>query len=68
VNSIASEITEEISVFFEDLNIDAGTGEQEAQHHAGRAATGYAASGLDGLRIWIFCGHGGLPLAGFLIL
>jgi hypothetical protein len=54
VNGIASEITEEIGVFFEDLDVDAGTGEQETQHHSGGAAASYAASGLEGLRIGIF--------------
>jgi hypothetical protein len=30
VDGVASEITEEIGVFFEDLDIDTGAGEQEA--------------------------------------
>jgi hypothetical protein len=57
VNGIASEITEEIGVFFEDLDVDAGTGEQEAQDHSGGATTGYATCGLEGFGIWVFCGH-----------
>jgi hypothetical protein len=57
VNGIASKIAQEIGVFFEDLNVDTGTGEQKAQYRAGRAAAGYAARGLDGLRIGIFCRH-----------
>jgi hypothetical protein len=64
VNGIASEITEEIGVFFEDLDVDAGTGEQEAQHHAGGATASYAASGLEGFGIWIFCGHWRAPCLG----
>jgi hypothetical protein len=58
VNGIASEIAEKVGVFFEDLNIDTGAGEEEAQDHAGGSAAGYAARGLEGLRIGIFCGHG----------
>ncbi len=51
MDGIAPEVPEEIGVFFEDLHVDAGASEQEAQHHAGRSATGYAARGLDGLGI-----------------
>src|ERR1700745_3115975 len=51
VNGIASEITKEIGVFFEHLNIDTGAGEQEAQNHPRRSAPGYAAGGLQALRV-----------------
>jgi hypothetical protein len=57
VDGIASKITEEIGMFFEDLNIDTGTGKQETQNHASRSAADYTASGLDGLGIWIVRGH-----------
>jgi hypothetical protein len=51
VDGIASEITEEVGVFFEHLNIDTGAGEQEAQHYTRRSGAGDAARGLDGLGI-----------------
>jgi hypothetical protein len=51
VNGIAAKITEEIGMFFEHLNIDTGAGEQEAQNHSRRSAAGYAARGLQGLRV-----------------
>jgi hypothetical protein len=68
VNGIASEITEKIGVFFEDLDVDAGTGEQETQDHSGGSAAGYAARSLEGFGIWIFCGHWRAPFGSALIL
>jgi hypothetical protein len=64
VDGIASKITEEIGMFFEDLNIDTGTGKQETQNHASRSAADYAASGLDGFGIWILCRHWRAPSFG----
>ena len=48
VNRIATKIAQEIRVFFEHDDVDAGARQQEAEHHPGRAASGYAASGGEG--------------------
>jgi hypothetical protein len=49
VNGVAAEIAEEVGVFFEDEDFDAGAGEKEAEHHAGGAAACDAAGGCCGL-------------------
>lgn len=46
VNSITAEIAEEVLVFFEDCDIDTGTGEQKSEHDAGGASADYAAGGV----------------------
>jgi hypothetical protein len=51
MDGVASEITEEIGVFFEHLNIDTGAGEQETQNHSRRSAADYAARGLQSFRV-----------------
>jgi hypothetical protein len=48
MDGIAAEIAQEVSVFFEDLNMDAGASEKKAQHHSGGAAAGDCALRLDG--------------------
>src|ERR1700688_101842 len=50
VNGVAAEIAEEVVVFFEDKDFDAGAGEKEAEHYAGGAASCDAAGGWCGLR------------------
>ena len=50
VNGVAAEIAEEVGVFFEDKDFDAGAGEKEAEHYAGGAASCDAAGGWCGLR------------------
>jgi hypothetical protein len=47
MNCIAPEISEEITVFFEDQDLYAGAGQEIAQHHAGRAATDNAATSVQ---------------------
>jgi len=46
VDGVAAEVAEEVGVFFEDEDVDAGAGEEETEHHAGWAAAYYAATGL----------------------
>jgi hypothetical protein len=46
VDSVSAEVTEEIGVFFEDEDFDAGAGEEEPEHHAGGAAADYAAASV----------------------
>jgi len=50
VNGVAAEIAKKVGVFFEDEDFDAGAGEKEAEHHAGRAASCDAAGGWCGWR------------------
>jgi len=40
MNGVAAEIAEEVGVFFEDEDIDAGAGEEEGEDHACGAAAG----------------------------
>ena len=56
VDGVAAEIAQEIGVLLQHHDVDAGAGQQKAQHHAGRAAAGDAAARVDGL------GHGASPL------
>jgi hypothetical protein len=47
MDGIAAKVAQEIRVLLEHDDIDAGTREQEAEHHPGRPAAGNAASGAD---------------------
>jgi hypothetical protein len=47
VNGVAAKIAEKVGVFFEDDDLDACACEQEAEHHAGGAASSDAAGGLQ---------------------
>src|SRR5258708_20946909 len=49
VDCVAAEVAEEVFVLFEDGDIDAGAGEEEAEHHACRASA-YNATGGFGWR------------------
>src|SRR6266542_2401564 len=42
VNGVAAKRPEKIGVFLEDEHLHAGAGEQETEHHAGRAAARHA--------------------------
>jgi hypothetical protein len=44
MNGIAAEIAQEVGMLFEDQDGDPGAGEQQSQHHTGRAATHDAAT------------------------
>ena len=44
VDGVAAEVAEEVAVLFEDDHFDAGAGEEEAGHHAGRPAAGHDAA------------------------
>ena len=48
MDGVAAEIAQEIGVLLQHHDIDAGAGQQEAQHHAGRAAAGDGALGCYG--------------------
>ncbi len=48
VHRVAPEVAEEIGVLLHDGDVDALPGEQEAQHHARRAAAGDGDGGVDG--------------------
>ena len=41
VQRIAAEVAKEIGMLLEHQDIDAGAGEEQAQHHSGRPAAGY---------------------------
>ena len=43
MDGVAAEVAQEVGVLLEDDNPNAGTGEQQAQHHARRPAAGDAA-------------------------
>ena len=47
VDGVAAEVAEEVGVLFEDGDVDAGAGEEEAEHDAGGAAADDAAGGLS---------------------
>ncbi len=54
VDRVAAKIAEEVGVFLQHRNVDARAREQEAEHHAGRAATRDDAAGarsLDALSV-----------------
>ena len=42
MDGVAAEVAEEIGVLLQHDDLDAGAGEQEAEHHAGRSAAGDA--------------------------
>ena len=43
MDRVPAEVAQEVGVLLEDEDVDAGAGEEEAQHHAGRPAAGDAA-------------------------
>src|SRR5580704_14536863 len=45
--SVAAEIAEEIGVFLQHHDVDAGAGEEKAEHNSGRSAAGDATGGGD---------------------
>ena len=47
MNRVAAEIAKEIGVFLQHHDLNAGARQQESEHHAGGAAAGDAALGLD---------------------
>ncbi len=47
MNGIAAEVAEEVGVFFENDDIDAGAGELIGEHHAGGASADDAAAGFE---------------------
>ena len=53
MDGVAAEVAEEVFVLFEHGDVDAGAGEEEAEHDAGGASADDAAGGLEG------CGVGG---------
>ena len=38
MDGVAAEVSEEVGVLFEDGDADAGTRQEQSQHHAGRSA------------------------------
>jgi hypothetical protein len=50
MDGVAAEVAQEIGVLLQHQDVDAGAGEQEAEHHAGRAAPGDGAGRRDFLR------------------
>ena len=48
MDGVAAEVAEEIRVLLQDDDVDAGTRQQEAQHHAGRTAAGHHALHVHG--------------------
>ena len=51
MDRVAAKIAQEIRVFFQHDDIDAGAREQEAEHHAGRTAANDATSGREMFRV-----------------
>ena len=51
MDSIAPEVAEEIAVFLENDDVDAGSRQQEPEHHSGRTPTGYATSNLEVFKV-----------------
>ncbi len=47
MDRVAAEVAQEVGVLLEHDHASAGAGEQQAEHHAGRAAADDAAIGLD---------------------
>ena len=47
MDGVAAEVAQEIGVFFQHDDVDAGAGEKKPEHHAGRAAAGDGASRGD---------------------
>ena len=48
MDGVAAEVSEEVGVLLEDRHADAGTRQEEAQHHAGRSAARDHALGVHG--------------------
>jgi hypothetical protein len=57
MDSIAPEVAEEIAVFLENNDIDAGARQQKPQHHSGRTPAGDATPGSE-----VFHAHQVFPL------
>jgi hypothetical protein len=71
VNRVAAKISKKIGVFFEDQNIHASAGQKIRKHHAGRAATDDAATGVYSLHAYSPLVHPEVPqlkLAGQIFL
>ena len=51
MDGVAAEVAEEVFVLFEDSDVDALAGEEEAEHHASWASPDDAASGFL-RRVW----------------
>jgi hypothetical protein len=47
MHGVAAKVPQKVGVLFEHDHVDAGAGEQDAEHHAGRPAAGDATAGLD---------------------
>ena len=58
VDRVASEVAEKVRVLFQDDDVDTRAGQQQPQHHPGRAATGDAAADRRHLP-----SHAGSPLS-----
>jgi hypothetical protein len=50
VHGVAAKITQEIGVLLHHGDVDSRAGQQQTEHDAGRAATGYDAASLVGFR------------------
>ena len=48
MDGVAAEVAEEVGVLFEDDDADAGTRQEQPQHHAGGTAAGDHALGVHG--------------------
>jgi len=53
MDRVAAKIAQEVRVFFQHDDIDAGTREQEAEHHAGRTAADDATTGREMFRFHV---------------
>jgi hypothetical protein len=51
MDGVAAEVAQKVGVLLQHRHADAGTRQQKAEHHAGRAAADNAAGGLDRNRI-----------------
>ena len=58
MDGVAAEIAEEVLVFFEHENFDAGASEQKSQHHTRRAAAHDATAGMNGFSAGRLFFHG----------
>src|SRR5262249_48679026 len=57
MDGVTAKITEEIPVLFQDYHLNAGTGEEQPNHHSGGAATDNTTGGSDLLRIRLRWAH-----------
>ena len=53
MDRVVAKIAQEIRMFFQHDDIDAGAREQEAEHHAGRTAANDATTGREMFRIHV---------------